>query len=89
MRPHPDPAPADVEAGLRRLRLRREPRRPRTQAQRWAPEEVLRVLVEAEIASRDANTRNRMTAARFPIDKPSTSSASTNRPSREPATTTS
>ena len=39
-------------------------------AQRWAPEEVLRVLVEAEIASRDAsNTRNRMTAARFPIDK--------------------
>lgn len=39
-------------------------------AQRWAPDELLRVLVEAEIASRDeSNTRNRMTAARFPIDK--------------------
>ena len=39
-------------------------------AQRWAPDEVLRVLVEAEITSRDAaNCRNRMSAARFPIDK--------------------
>ena len=66
---------ADVEAGLRRLRLaaiRRQAPEVLTaaKAQRWAPEEVLRVLVEAEITSRDAsNTRNRMTAARFPIDK--------------------
>ena len=38
--------------------------------QRWAPEETLRVLVEPEIAARDeSNTRNRMTAARFPVDK--------------------
>ena len=62
---------ADVEAGLRRLRLaaiRREAPEvlATAKAQRWAPEELLRVLVEAEIVSRDAsNTRNRMTAARF------------------------
>ena len=38
--------------------------------QRWAPDEILRVLVDAEIAARDAsNTRNRMAAARFPVDK--------------------
>ncbi len=66
---------ADVEAALRRLRLaaiRREAPDvlATAKAQRWAPEELLRVLVEAEIASRDAsNTRNRMAAARFPIDK--------------------
>lgn len=70
----PIPLTADVEAGLRRLRLAIRREAPdvlaNAKAQRWAPEEVLRVLVEAEIASRDAsNTRNRMTAARFPIDK--------------------
>ena len=71
----PIPLAPDVEAGLRRLRLaaiRREAPDVLATAktQRWAPDEVLRVLVEAEIASRDAsNTRNRMTAARFPIDK--------------------
>jgi DNA replication protein DnaC len=38
--------------------------------QRWTPEETLRVLVDAEIAARDAsNTRARMTAARFPVVK--------------------
>jgi DNA replication protein DnaC len=38
--------------------------------QRWAPEELLRTLVEAEIAARDAsNTRNRMKAAAFPVTK--------------------
>ena len=59
-------------------------------AQRWAPEELLRVLVEAEIASRDAsNTRNRMTAAGSRSTRPSTSSASTSPRSRKPATTTS
>lgn len=71
----PPPLPADVEAGLRRLRLaairHQAPEVLATaKAQRWTPDEVLRVLVEAEIASRDeSNTRNRMTAARFPIDK--------------------
>ena len=71
----PMPLAADVEAGLRRLRLAAIRRQAPdvlavAKAQRWAPEEVLRVLVEAEIASRDeSNTRNRMIAARFPIDK--------------------
>jgi len=38
--------------------------------QRWAPEEVLRTLIEAEIASRDAsNTRARLKAAAFPVVK--------------------
>jgi hypothetical protein len=38
--------------------------------QRWAPEVTLRVLVELEITARDeSNCRNRMTAARFPVDK--------------------
>ena len=50
----PIPLTADVEAGLRRLRLaaiRREAPDvlANAKAQRWAPEEVLRVLVEAEI----------------------------------------
>ena len=71
----PTPLAADIEAGLRRLRLaairRQAPDVLATaKAQRWTPEETLRVLVEAEIVSRDeSNTRNRMTAARFPIDK--------------------
>ena len=35
--------------------------------QRWAPDEVLHTLIEAEIASRDAsNTRARLKAAAFP-----------------------
>ena len=69
------PLAADVEAGLRRLRLaairRQAPEVLATaKAQRWAPEELLRVLVTAEIESRDeSNTKNRMTAARFPVDK--------------------
>ena len=38
--------------------------------QRWAPEELLRTLVEAEIAARDAsNTANRLKAAAFPVAK--------------------
>ena len=67
--------PADLEAGLKRLKLSTI----RCQApdvlltaktQRWAPEETLRVLLDLEIAARDqSNTRNRMSAARFPIDK--------------------
>jgi DNA replication protein DnaC len=38
--------------------------------QRWSPEEFLRTLVEAEIASRDAsNAQNRLRAAAFPVRK--------------------
>jgi DNA replication protein DnaC len=77
MTPRTPPAglPADVEAGLKRLKLsairRAAPEVLLTaRTQRWAPEEVLRVLVELEIAARDqSNTRTRMTNARFPIAK--------------------
>ncbi|MDF1527457.1 MAG: IS21-like element helper ATPase IstB, partial [bacterium] len=38
--------------------------------QRWAPEETLRVLVNLEITARDeSNTRSRLKAARFPVEK--------------------
>ena len=38
--------------------------------QRWTPEEVLRTLIEAEIAARDAsNDANRLKAAAFPVTK--------------------
>ena len=38
--------------------------------QRWAPEELLRTLVEAEIAARDAsNARTRLKTAAFPVAK--------------------
>src|SRR4029450_8214851 len=38
--------------------------------QRWAPEELLRTLIEAEITARDAsNARTRMKAAAFPVIK--------------------
>jgi DNA replication protein DnaC len=72
------PAPAlapDLHAGLRRLKLAAM----RTLApellltaktQRWAPEELLRTLVEAEICARDAsNARHRLKAAAFPVIK--------------------
>jgi DNA replication protein DnaC len=67
--------PADIEAALRRLRLSAmralAPELLVTaKTQRWKPEEFLRVLVEAEIASRDAsNARNRMKTAAFPVTK--------------------
>lgn len=67
--------PADLTAGLRRLKLAamRElaPELLLTaKTQRWAPEEILRTLIEAEIASRDAsNTRARLKAAAFPVVK--------------------
>jgi len=66
---------ADLEAGLRRLRLgamrRLSPELLVTaKTQRWVPEEFLRTLVEAEIASRDAsNARSRLKAAAFPVTK--------------------
>jgi DNA replication protein DnaC len=65
----------DLHAGLRRLKLAAM----RTLApellvtaktQRWAPEELLRTLVEAEICARDAsNARHRLKAAAFPVAK--------------------
>jgi DNA replication protein DnaC len=72
----PTPALApDLAAGLRRLKLSAmrslAPELLVTaKTQRWAPEELLRTLIEAEIASRDAsNARNRLRAANFPVRK--------------------
>ena len=71
----PPPLAADLAAGLRRLKLaamrRLAPELLVTaKIQRWAPEELLRTLVEAEITARDAsNARNRMRTAAFPVIK--------------------
>ncbi|GAC1441332.1 MAG: hypothetical protein NVSMB55_08840 [Mycobacteriales bacterium] len=68
----PAPLSADLEHGLRRLKLasmRRVTPEMLTTAktQRWTPEELLRALVEVEIAARDAsNTRLRTKLAYFP-----------------------
>jgi DNA replication protein DnaC len=72
---HAPALPADLEDGLRRLKL--AAMRALTpellvtaKTQRWAPEEFLRTLVEAEITARDAsNARNRLKAAAFPVTK--------------------
>jgi len=67
--------PADLAAGLRRLKLatvrRLAPELLLTaKTQRWTPEEVLRTLVDAELTARDAsNTANRLKAATFPVTK--------------------
>jgi DNA replication protein DnaC len=72
--PAPPLAP-DLEGGLRRLRLAtmraQAPEVLQTaKTQRWAPEEVLRALVEAEVAAREAATRAaRLRAAGFPVAK--------------------
>ncbi len=66
---------ADLETGLRRLKLaamrRLAPELLITaKTQRWTPEEVLRTLVEAEITARDAsNTATRRRLAGFPVTK--------------------
>jgi DNA replication protein DnaC len=66
---------ADLTAGLRRLKLSTmravAPEVLLTaKTQRWAPEELLRTLVEAEITSRDAsNARARLKSANFPVTK--------------------
>jgi DNA replication protein DnaC len=66
---------ADLDAGLRRLKLaavrRTAPEVLLTaKTQRWTPEEVLRTLVETELAARDAsNVVNRLKAAAFPVPK--------------------
>jgi DNA replication protein DnaC len=69
------PLAPDLAAGLRRLKLAAmrhlAPELLITaKTQRWAPEELLRTLVEAEITARDAsNARTRMKAAAFPVAK--------------------
>ena len=71
----PPPLAADLEGGLRRLRLSSmrhiAPQLLLTaKTQRWTPEELLRALVEAEINARDAsNTRMRNKQACFPMVK--------------------
>jgi DNA replication protein DnaC len=66
---------ADLEAGLRRLKLaamrKVSPELLLTaKTQRWSPEEFLRTLIETEIAARDAsNAARRLKAARFPVAK--------------------
>ena len=69
------PLDPELEAGLRRLRLRgmRElaPELLQTaKTQRWPPAELLATLVREELASRDAsNERARIKAAGFPAHK--------------------
>lgn len=69
------PLPADLAAGLKRLKLaamrRLAPELLVTaKTQRWKPEEFLRTLVEAEITSRDeSNARTRLRSAAFPVVK--------------------
>src|SRR6266545_1833671 len=70
---HAAPLAADLEQGLKRLKLRRmrqlAPELLQTaKTQRWVPEELLRTLVEAEIAARDeANLRTRLRADDFQL----------------------
>jgi DNA replication protein DnaC len=65
----------DLIDGLRRLKLsamrQLAPELLVTaKTQRWAPEELLRTLIEAEIAARDASSaRTRMKTAAFPVIK--------------------
>ena len=65
----------DLVAGLRRLKLSRiRAIAPEVcqaaKTQRWAPDEFLRTLIEAEIASRDeSNLRGRVKLAGFPVHK--------------------
>jgi DNA replication protein DnaC len=69
------PLAPDLAAGLRRLKLatmrQLAPELLITaRTQRWAPEELLRTLITAEITARDAsNTRARMKTAAFPVTK--------------------
>jgi DNA replication protein DnaC len=69
------PLAPDLAAGLRRLKLaairQLAPELLITaKTQRWAPEELLRTLIEAEITARDAsNARARMRNAAFPVTK--------------------
>lgn len=65
----------DLVAGLKRLKLARiracaADVLQTAKTQRWSPEELLRTLIEAEIAARDeSNLRNRLKVAGFPATK--------------------
>ena len=69
------PLAPDIAAGLRRLKLaamrQLAPELLITaKTQRWAPEELLRTLIDAEITAREAsNARTRMKNAAFPVIK--------------------
>jgi DNA replication protein DnaC len=69
------PLAPDLVAGLKRLKLAKvramAPEVLQTaKVQRWSPEELLRTLVEAEIAARDAsNAQARLRQAGFPVTK--------------------
>jgi DNA replication protein DnaC len=71
----PAPLAPDIAAGLRRLKLatmrQLAPELLITaKTQRWAPEELLRTLIDAEITARDAsNAATRMKTAAFPVIK--------------------
>ena len=71
----PPPLAPDLAAGLKRLKMaamrRLAPELLVTaRTQRWAPEEFLRTLVEAEITARDeSSAANRMRQAAFPVAK--------------------
>ena len=71
----PPPLAADLNAGLRRLKLAAMRRLApdllvTAKTQRWNPEEFLRTLIEAEITARDeSNARTRMRLAAFPVTK--------------------
>jgi DNA replication protein DnaC len=71
----PPPLAADLNEGLRRLKMaamrRLAPELLITaKTQRWNPEEFLRTLVEAEINARDeSNARTRRRLAAFPVTK--------------------
>jgi DNA replication protein DnaC len=69
------PLAPDIAAGLRRLKLATMRQLApdllvTAKTQRWAPEELLRTLIDAEITARDAsNARARMKTAAFPVIK--------------------
>jgi DNA replication protein DnaC len=71
----PPPLAPDLAAGLRRLKLAAMRQLApglliTAKTQRWAPEELLRTLVEAEITAREAsNARTRLKNAAFPVTK--------------------
>jgi DNA replication protein DnaC len=71
----PPPLAPDIAAGLRRLKLAAMRQLApglliTARTQRWAPEELLRTLIDAEITARDAsNARTRMKTAAFPVTK--------------------
>jgi DNA replication protein DnaC len=71
----PPPLAPDIAAGLRRLKLATMRQLApdllvTAKTQRWAPEELLRTLIDAEITARDAsNAATRMKTAAFPVIK--------------------